>query len=238
MQHSFIERTKLASRRWPVTADVNSAQVVADVLALIAERGYDDVTVDDLAAATGLSRSTFFRRFGSKDDVVFADHDRLLTQLTEFLAQTTLEPATALHDAARLFLDYHIGRRELTIACQDIIRANPALRDRELLLIPRYERAFAEYVAHAYPDAPGWAVSATAAGVVAVHNSVVRSWLKDPKVDAPAELYGQVGQLTTLFEPVLAPAVRRSPKKVVVTSFDSGASIEEILAAVRRDLES
>lgn len=220
-----------------MTADVNNTQIVADVLALIASRGYDDVTVDDLAAATGLSRSTFFRRFGSKDDVVFADHDRLLTQLTEFLAQTTLEPSSALHDAARLFLDYHIGRRDLTVARQDIIRANQALRDRELLLIPRYERAFAEYVARAYPDAPGWAVSATAAGVVAVHNSVVRSWLKDSTVDAPAELYAQVGQLTSLFEPVLAPEVRRSPQRVVVMSFDSGTNVDEVLAAVRRDLE-
>lgn len=220
-----------------MTADVNNTQIVADVLALIASRGYDDVTVDDLAAATGLSRSTFFRRFGSKDDVVFADHDRLLTQLTEFLAQTTLEPSSALHDAARLFLDYHIGRRDLTVARQDIIRANQALRDRELLLIPRYERAFAEYVARAYPDAPGWAVSATAAGVVAVHNSVVRSWLKDPTVDAPAELYAQVGQLTALFEPVLAPEVRRSPQRIVVMSFDSGTDVDEVLAAVRRDLE-
>jgi len=221
-----------------MTAEVDNTQVVAAVIALLAARGYDDVTVDDLAGATGLSRSTFFRRFGSKDDVVFADHDRLLTQLTEFLAQTTREPATALHDAARLFLDYHIGRRELTVARQDLIRANHALRDRELLLIPRYERAFAEYVARAYPDAPGWAVSATAAGVVAVHNSVVRSWLKDPSVDAPAELFGQVGQLTTLFEPVLAPGVRHAPKRVLVASFDPGATVDEILVAVRRDLEN
>ena len=221
-----------------MTAEVNNAQVVADVLALIAARGYDDVTVDDLAAAAGLSRSTFFRRFGSKDDVVFADHDRLLTQLTEFLAQTTLDPATALHDAARLFLDYHIGRRELTVARQDIIRANQALRDRELLLIPRYERAFAEYVARAYPDAPGWAVSATAAGVVAVHNSVVRGWLKNPQLNAPGELQDQLGQLAGLFEPVLAPATRLSPKKVLVTIFDSGATADEILEAVRRDLQN
>lgn len=42
----------------------------AAALTLFAERGYDATTVDDIVAAGGTSRSTFFRCFGTKDDVV------------------------------------------------------------------------------------------------------------------------------------------------------------------------
>jgi AcrR family transcriptional regulator len=37
---------------------------------LFRERGYDNVTVDDIVAAEHASRSTFFRYFGSKDEAV------------------------------------------------------------------------------------------------------------------------------------------------------------------------
>ena len=37
---------------------------------LVVERGYDDVTLDDMAAAGGVSRSTFLRYFRTKDQAI------------------------------------------------------------------------------------------------------------------------------------------------------------------------
>ena len=46
------------------------ARLTATALELFRERGYDATTVDDIVAAGQTSRSTFFRYFGTKDDVV------------------------------------------------------------------------------------------------------------------------------------------------------------------------
>ena len=47
----------------------SSADVTAIAIHLLAERGYDATSVDELAEALEVSRSTFFRRFGTKEDI-------------------------------------------------------------------------------------------------------------------------------------------------------------------------
>lgn len=49
---------------------------------LFQQKGFDACTVDDIVDAADYSRSTFFRYFGSKEDVVFGDLPDRLGQLT------------------------------------------------------------------------------------------------------------------------------------------------------------
>ena len=66
--------------------------VVAAALDLFVAQGFESTSVEQIAQAAGVSRSTFFRQFGGKDDVVFSDHDVLLAQLREFLNQARRDP--------------------------------------------------------------------------------------------------------------------------------------------------
>ncbi|MGW7052662.1 TetR family transcriptional regulator [Streptomyces sp. NPDC054887] len=64
---SLRERTRAAMR----------AEVSRVAFRLFAEQGFDHTTVDQIAAEAGLSRTTFFRYFGTKEEVVlgkFAEH--------------------------------------------------------------------------------------------------------------------------------------------------------------------
>ncbi|MDR7084917.1 AcrR family transcriptional regulator [Arthrobacter ginsengisoli] len=60
--------------------------VAGTAVRLYAAKGFEATSVEDIARGAGISRSTFFRHFRSKEDVVFADHDELVEQAETFLA--------------------------------------------------------------------------------------------------------------------------------------------------------
>jgi AcrR family transcriptional regulator len=67
------------------------------------EAGFDAVTFDDLAREAGVSRSTFLRYFGSKEDVVLHVLDPLEERMTRALAArpASEDDWTALREATR-----------------------------------------------------------------------------------------------------------------------------------------
>jgi AcrR family transcriptional regulator len=56
-------------------------------LGVFAEHGFDATTVDEVAKAAGISESTFFRYFASKDDVLFAAPRRVGQRMCEGVLQ-------------------------------------------------------------------------------------------------------------------------------------------------------
>ena len=66
---------------------------------LFARQGFERTTVDDIAAAAGIARRTFFRYFSSKNDLVWGDFEGQLRRLRELLADTG--PGTPMMDAVR-----------------------------------------------------------------------------------------------------------------------------------------
>lgn len=81
------DRAPRAGRR-PVTSRAEISQVG---LELFARNGFDATTVDDLAAAVGVSRRTLFRYFDSKNDVPWGDFEGELARMREFLVALPTE---------------------------------------------------------------------------------------------------------------------------------------------------
>jgi mycofactocin system transcriptional regulator len=49
--------------------------------AMFAEQGFDDVSIDDITAAAGIGRRTFFRYYASKNDIVWGDFSAELLRM-------------------------------------------------------------------------------------------------------------------------------------------------------------
>lgn len=61
------------------------SEIATASLRLFAQRGFEAVTVDEIAAAVGVSRRTFFRYFDTKEDALLVDDAARLEQLRHAL---------------------------------------------------------------------------------------------------------------------------------------------------------
>ena len=171
--------------------------------ALFDERGYEQTTVDDITERAGLGRTTFFRHYRSKDDVIFPDHDRMLEQIAERLRTSGHGTAVAaVSDAVRLVLLHYLEEGDLARRRYALTSSVPPLRDREIATVARYQRLFREFIADwmastAEPDP--LRAELMAAAVVAAHNHVLRRWLRGESPDPVREVDKALSLVIDLF---------------------------------------
>ena len=201
------------------TASPSAARddVVAAALDLFARQGFEATSVDQIAQAAGISRSTFFRQFGGKDDVVFADHELLLDKLRTYLARPHENPWEAVCEASMQVYRHFAADPELARRRYTVVRDVPALRDREIVTVFRYERLFDEYLRTALPGLDPLDAVSFAALVTAVHNHVLRRLLRGPKKVPASALRRALDDCLDRFG--VGSRASQSPDDVVVAVF-------------------
>ncbi len=205
---------------------------------LFGERGYELTTVDDIADRAGVGRTTFFRNFRSKDDVIFPDHDHLIEAIKGRLATSTNSTAiVAVSEAVRLVLLRYIEEGERARMRYALTSRVAALRDREIAGVAQYQRLFREFIANWMGPSQDTALRAElmAASVVAAHNHVLRRWLRGDTVDPMAEVDGAMAQVIALFPSVPAEPTETSTAIIVL---HTSQSPHELLPAIRRAIGS
>src|SRR6185312_6579868 len=75
-----------ARRGRPPGTSARALEVIA--LRLFTEQGFEQTTVDQIAAAAGVSRRTFFRYFDAKSDVLWNEFDAEVDTIRGLLART------------------------------------------------------------------------------------------------------------------------------------------------------
>lgn len=125
------------------------AEIAATAVRLFAEHGFEATTVDQIAAAVGISRRSFFHYFGSKEDVVLGDTDALGETVRAALEARPPEESawTAIREAFKE-LRRHAGSEKEQLILAGIHDQAPSLRARHLekhlrwqeLLAPEIQR--------------------------------------------------------------------------------------------------
>jgi AcrR family transcriptional regulator len=205
--------------------------------ALFDERGFEATTVDHIAERAGVGRTTFFRLFRSKEDVIFPDHDALLAVVGDRLdASTSAHAAVAVSEAARLVLQHYLAEGERARSRFRLTSTVPALREREIAGQGRYQRTFRHFIQRWMGDDPESALLAElmANAVVTAHNHVLRRWLRE-ETSTPVEDFDRaMAKVVALFEPSATGASEGASEGVAnLVVLRTTRSLEQVVAALR-----
>lgn len=212
-------------------SSADSESPIAAAITVFDTYGYDAASVDQLAEAWGISRSTFFRRYGSKEEVLFADHETLLRTLSDRLAAATGDAVEQVVAGATEVFAHHVALGEVARARFRLVRGVPALRDREILTARRYETLFARHLTEARAFADPDLTLAYAASIVAVNNQALRGWLDGDDSLTESGVRRRLQEIGRRFE--TAPHSAR----ILVLGIDDNRSVDVIVDRIRGALE-
>jgi mycofactocin system transcriptional regulator len=173
-------------------------QIERVALALFVEKGFEETTVEEIAAAVGVGRRTIFRYFPSKNDMVWGEFDQVIERLRAHLdegAELTL--AAALRRAAVLSNEYPDEqlpelRRRLTL-----ITSAPSLQANSMLRYAAWRGAVAEWAAARLGLRPDDLVpEAISQAALGASMAAFTRWVGHPREDLRTlldEAYGVLG---------------------------------------------
>jgi mycofactocin system transcriptional regulator len=169
---------------------------------LFTARGFDATTVDEIAAAAGIGRRTFFRYFPSKNDVPWGAFEDELERMRVRLK--ACPPEVPVMDAIRYALiDFNrvapaqvpLHRRRMQL----ILRV-PTLLAHSTLRFAAWRAVVAEFVAERTGHRPDdLAPQAIAHAVLGVSVAAYEHWLDDPGADLGSLLDSAMRELGTAF---------------------------------------
>ena len=189
-----------------------------------------------------MSRSTFFRAFGSKDDVIFPRHDELQARIEARLDTGTAPdlPRRAARGGRGWCWSSTSTRAQVALSRYRLTRTVPALRDREMASMLGYQRLFREHLRGWLAELGGPDVDLhaelLAASVVTAHNVVLRRWLRGETDRPVARVRRRDG--------TCGPARRRAGTRptgrplagTTVVVLRGDRPVEDVLESVRRAL--
>jgi AcrR family transcriptional regulator len=217
-------------------------RLVEAAFELFEAEGYAATSVDDIAVRAGTGRSTFFRHFPTKEDVVFPDHEALLPRVDARLSTATpTTRAAALREAARIVLQHYLDEGEVARTRYRLTQAVPALRDRELASAHRYLRLFARHTRTWLDEEEDGALRSelVAAAVITAHNHILRAWLRGSLDDPDAAFDHAIDRAVDgMLEPTDHALASGAPDGATVVVVRGAADERRILASVRDALRS
>ncbi|WP_243395479.1 TetR family transcriptional regulator [Nocardioides currus] len=213
-------------------------RIRAAAFELFSTQGFDATTVDDIAAAAGVGRTTFFRKFRAKEDAIFPAHDELLALLADRLdAADSGDLHMEVLDAARFVFAHYLAEGERARQRYELARTVPALQVRELVGTQEYFQLFRNAM-RARCEEGDFATALYgeqyASAVVTAHNFVLRRWLRGETKEhqARAELERAFDDVRDRFAEVVGSAAGATTVVVVTATTDPDSIAAQVRSAL------
>jgi AcrR family transcriptional regulator len=235
-------------------------ELAAAAMELFAAKGYEATTVDEIAAAAGVARRTFFRHFRSKEEAIFPDHDDTLVRAEAVLnaAPAHEHPLDTVCRGIKEVMKMYAAAPAVSVARYRLTREVPTLREREIASVARYERLFTRYLlghfderAQADGNDEPLLAEVAASAVVTAHNHVLRRWLRaGGQGDVEAQLDHAFAIVRNAFGTGFAagapigsdrqqlPAAVRTDGNVLVAVARTDAPLDEVMRTIQQALKS
>lgn len=157
-------------------------QIVDIALELFAERGIDETTVDEIAAAADVSPRTFYRYFPSKEAVLFHSIEERLDEMRRLIAERPADepPFETLVAALRHAVDTMANDPRRRSLLQRLVAERPQLRTYQRnTIIEHTERQILGALAPRAGIDPGdLGLRSVVAAVTACFDLALRTWIE------------------------------------------------------------
>jgi TetR/AcrR family transcriptional regulator, regulator of mycofactocin system len=163
--------------RRPGRPPVSSRQdVEAVAVELFLARGFEQTTVDDIAAAAGIGRSTFFRYFRTKADVLWLPFDDHFEHLAAALAKRPAdEPVTTAIIRGVMEALRQSGDPEGVWLLRFVAQEEQALEEQESVRWSRWAAVVTDFAATRLPGDRGGIIAAMLGGAT---QALIRALLR------------------------------------------------------------
>ena len=171
-------------------------EITRVAMGLFLEQGFEQTTIDQIASSAGISRRSFFRYFGTKEDIVLGDLASQGELVKAALEQvpTTVGPWEALREALKA-VDALTIDPEVTLKIARMMYQTSSLRSRSIekhlhwqaLLVPDIRRR----LGIAEDDVTNPAPAAIVASAIACLDAAGEVWVEGDGLADLASLYDQ-----------------------------------------------
>ncbi|MGH3248091.1 MAG: mycofactocin system transcriptional regulator [Trebonia sp.] len=210
------------------------AELEQAAFALFEARGFDATTVDEIAAAAGIGRRTFFRYFPSKNDIAWGAFEDELDRMRVRMKACPLE--IPLMDAIRVALiDFNLvapAQVPLHRRRMELILRVPTLLAHSTLRFAAWREVVADFVAERTGRrADDLAPQVIAHAVLGVSVAAYEHWLDDPGSDLGALLDDAMRQLGGAFGAVLGQGTSPDARESRLRSDDPSHLSERMVVS-------
>jgi mycofactocin system transcriptional regulator len=202
----------------PDAREETRARIEQAALDLFTDQGFEQVTIDEIADAAGISRRTFFRYVSAKADAVWGDFDAHVVRLEALLVDAsgglpagTGGDQSVLGSICTAYVevnDYAEADLPMLRQRMRLILTEPALQAHSQVRYAAVDRVVAAHVARRTGlDPEGLVPRLVATSTRAAATTAFEVWLADGRLTLGAALHQAFDELAAGFPSLRDPAV-------------------------------